>query len=360
MKRRKPTTPSIQRHIQDFFEKYLPVERNASQNTIVAYRDGLKLFLQHAAETTAVAVDRLDHSIFDADTVRSFLAWLEKERHCGPRTRNQRLAVIKTFARYLGSVAPEHLERCRRIRELRKAAYEKSEPEYLDMDELSLLLKACMHEPRDRALLLLLYNTGARVQELVDLDLQDIRLEIVPLVTIEGKGQRQRTCPLWERTVTALKDWSRLRGDHEGPLFHSRQGRRLTRSGVAYILRGMQAKADLEPKHARRVTPHVIRHTTAMHLLQSKVDLTTIAAWLGHAQTETTNGYVDINLRMKQQALAAAASIPELRRGRFPRGGLLAWLNSLGRSQTYAKPPPRRHWRPRKDLQQLRISRDSS
>ncbi len=334
-----PAIVSVQQLVQDFFEKHLPIERNASKNTVLAYRDALKLFLCYAAERMGCAVDQLDHAILDVDIVRSFLGWLEKERKCGARTRNQRLAAIKTFARYVASVAPEHLERCRRIRELPAARFEQPEAEYLDDDEIIDLVKAAIGG-RDRALLLLMYNTGARVQELVDLDVCDLRLDPVHLVTLEGKGRKQRTCPLWARTVTALEQWLTERGDADGPLFLNAQGRRLSRSGVAYILRKLAARAGISPRHATRVSPHVIRHTTAMHLLHAGVDITTIAAWLGHSQLATTHGYMEIDLRMKQQAVAATAALPGLIPGKFPEGDLLTWLAGLGRSRRYVQLPP--------------------
>jgi site-specific recombinase XerD len=340
VKSSKPAIVSLQQLVQDYFEKHLAIERNASRNTVLAYRDALRLFLGHAAQRMGCAADQLDHTILDVDAVQSFLGWLEKHRKCGPRTRNQRLAAIKAFARYVASVAPEYLERCRRIRELASARFDQPEVEYLDDDEMVELVKAATGG-RDRALFLLMYNTGARVQEVVDLDVCDIRLDPVPIVTLEGKGRKQRTCPLWARTVDALEQWLAQRGDAAGPLFLSAQRRRLSRSGVAYILRKLSTRADLSPRHATRVTPHVIRHTTAMHLLHAKVDITTIAAWLGHSQLATTHGYVEIDLRMKQKALAAtSAALPELTQGQFPEGDLLAWLAGLGRSRRYVQSPP--------------------
>ncbi len=339
MKSSKLAIVSVQQLVQDFFEKHLTIERNASCNTVLAYRDALRLFLRHATERFGCAVDQLDHAILDVDVVRSFLRWLEKERKCGARTRNHRLAVIKAFARYVASVAPEHLERCRRIRELPPARFEHPEVEYLIDDEVLELAKAAT-ERRDRALLLLMYNSGARVQELVDLDVCDIRLDPVPIVTLDGKGRKQRTCPLWDRTVGVLEAWLVERGDADGPLFLNAQGRRLSRSGVAYILRKLAARAEIFPRHATRVTPHVIRHTTAMHLLHAGADITTVAAWLGHSQLDTTYGYVEIDLRMKQKAVAAtAAALPELTQGKFPEGDLLTWLAGLGRSRRYVQSP---------------------
>lgn len=339
MKSHKTIPTPLARHIQDFFEKYLTTLRNASRHTVLAYRDTFRLFLRNAAERTGVEIDQLDHSILEIDSVGSFLEHLEKERGCGPRTRNQRLAAIKSFARYLASVAPEHLERCRRIRDIAIAHFERPEVEYLTLDEVTRLLTAA-EEPRDQALLLLLYNSGGRVQEVVDLDLCDLQTDPVALVSFNGKGRRQRTCPLWDRTLEAVDRWLDERGHGKGPLFLNRQGQRLTRSGVAYILRRLVEKAQLEPQHAKRVTPHVIRHTTAMHLLQADVDITTIAAWLGHARLDTTHAYVEIDLRMKQQAIAAMELPPQLAGGTFPEGRLLAWLTALGKTSNYAQPPP--------------------
>lgn len=327
--------------VQDFFETHLVVERRVSRHTVLAYRDALKLFLRHAAERLGSSPDTLDATALDVDLVRSFLVTLETERGCGARTRNHRLAALKSFARYVAAVAPEHLERCRRIRQLRPARFEQPEIEYLDEDEILILFEAIdpVTGRRDRALLLLLYNTGARVQEIVDLDVSDLQRDPVPLVTLRGKGCKQRTCPLWPRTLQAVDAWLDERAGGEGPVFVNARGYRLTRSGVAHILRTLARRAGLSPRHARCVTPHVLRHTTAMHLLQAGVDLTTIAAWLGHAQLATTHAYVEINLRMKQDALAAADTLPELSGAAYPDDELLAWLSSLGRSRRYVQPP---------------------
>ncbi|MCP4204303.1 MAG: site-specific integrase [bacterium] len=342
MKHGKLPVISLQRLVQDFFEKYLTVERHVSRHTVLAYRDGLKLFLRHAAERFGCTVDRLEHATLDVEVVRSFLGWLKTQRRCGARTRNQRLAAIKSFACYVASVAPEHLERCRRIREMRPARVEHPEIEYLDDDEVLTLFRAIdpITGHRDQALLLLLYNTGARVQEIVDLDISDVRRDPVALITLQGKGRKQRTCPLWPRTVNAIDAWLAERDTDSGPLFLNAHHRRLSRSGVAHILRTLAQRAELCPRHAKRVTPHVIRHTTAMHLLQSGVDITTIAAWLGHSQITTTHAYVEINLRMKQKAIAVADTLPELNQGTFPQDDLLTWLAALGRSSSYVQEPP--------------------
>ncbi len=341
--REKPPIVSLQTLVQNFFEKYLSVERNVKRHTVLSYRDCLKLFLRYASEHFKCSVEQLDHAVLDVEVVRSFLSWLETERKCGPRTRNQRLAVIKSFVHYVASVAPEHLERCRRIREMRQACFEHPEVEYLEDDEVLALFEAIdpVNGRRNRALLLLLYNIGARVQELVDLDIADFRSDPVALITLQGKGRKQRTVPLWPRTVDAINAWLEERSIDSGdPLFLNAHGRRLSRSGIAHILRTLAKRAGLSPRHARHVTPHVMRHTTAMHMLQSGIDITTIAAWLGHSQLTTTHAYVEITLRMKQKAVAATDTLPELNEGTYPQGDLLAWLATLGRSNSYVQKPP--------------------
>jgi integrase/recombinase XerD len=338
----KPPVVTLPALVQDFFEQHLTVERHASRNTVLAYRDAIKLFLAHAAKARGCALDRLDHTVLDVEIVRSFLNALHEQRHCGPRTRNQRLAAIKTLARFVASVAPEHIERCRRIREIPAARFERPEAKYLDDSEVVDLIKSIPADNRrDRALLLLLYNTGARVQEVVDLTIGDVRLHPVPLVTLRGKGRKQRTCPLWNRTIDALRVWiaERPTSFPDAPLFLNARRTRITRSGVAYVLARQVKQARIKPQHTPSVSPHVLRHTTAMHLLSSGVDITTIAAWLGHADLSTTHGYVEITLRMKQAAVAASSTLPGLVGGTFPTGDLLTWLTNLGRSN-YVQPPP--------------------
>ncbi|MBL4848253.1 MAG: site-specific integrase [Planctomycetes bacterium] len=339
--------------VQEFFSRYLAVERNLSRNTILSYRDALKLLLRFLSESERIAPEVLTCSeVLDPTRVRAFLRWLAEERACKASTRNQRLAALKSFARFVATRAPEHLERCPAIRELPRAREEEREVEYLDCDEVTLLVQA--PDPskpagrRDRALLLLLHNTGARVQEVCDLNVESLRLEELPSVTIRGKGRKVRTCPLWTRTVTALRVLIASRGQPSGkaPLFLNRHGRRLTRSGVSYLLARAARKAGVsKPRHARRATPHVIRHSTAMHLLWVGADLTVIDSWLGHAQISTTHTYVTVDLRQKQEVMAAATLLPELREGVFPPPDVLTWLEKLGDRSRYAESslPPGGH-----------------
>jgi integrase/recombinase XerD len=338
------SSKTLQALVQDFFVKYLAIERNVSRNTIAGYRDAIKLFLQHVSSVRACSPDQLGFEILDVGFVRSFLVWLERDRGCAARTRNHRLAVLKSFARYVATVAPEHLEHCRLIRELPRASFERPAISYLDDDEVVKLVAAVgVSTPagrRDRALLLLLYNTGARVQEIVDLDVGSIQVEGIAVAHLRGKGRKQRACPLWSRTMMAIRHMlaDRPAASHEQPLFLGARGGRLTRSGIAYLLRRAGHQGGLSPRHAKRLSPHVIRHTTAMHLLQSGVDITTIAAWLGHAQLSTTHGYVEIDLRMKQAATDPSAALPDLATPAYPEPHVIDWLEKLGRQAGYVQP----------------------
>lgn len=356
---------TLQALVQDFFVQHLAIERNVSPHTISAYRDAMKLFLRHCSEVEGCSPDELSHEVLDTKTVRAFLNWLERVRNCSARTRNQRLAALKSFARYVANVAPEHLERCRLIRELPPARFERPQVHYLTDDEVVQLIAGIDGTTaigrRDRALLLLLYNTGARVQELVGLDIADIDGEAIPFVRITGKGRKQRTTPLWSRTMKAIEQMltdrtTRAVGE---PLFLNARGGRLGRSGVTYILRRAQDAAQIEPRHAPRLSPHVIRHTTAMHLLQSGVDITTIASWLGHSRLSTTHAYVEINLRMKQAAIAADAAMTDLDDVAYPSPDIVDWLEKLAARTRYVQPTnavPRRNKQERDAGPRLRIT----
>ncbi len=357
--------PTFQALVQDFFVQHLAIERNTSKNTIASYRDAIKLFLKYASKAKGCSPDQLDHSVLEPKSISGFLEWLQRKRGSSARTRNQRLAALKSFVRYVATVAPEHLELCRRVREMRPARVDHKEIQYLTEDEVVQLIAAIdVSAPagiRDRALLLLLYNTGARVQELVDLNVGDIHDDAIPFVRLLGKGRKQRTCPLWSRTVAAVRRMlaDRHHIDESQPLFLGARGQRLSRSGVAYLLRRAKEHSGIQLQRAKRLSPHVIRHTTAMHLLQSGVDITTIAAWLGHAQLATTHGYVEIDLRMKQAAIANEAALPEICAGEYPPADLIDWLDRLTRRNSYVEYADANARPQGRDRPSLRITSDS-
>lgn len=331
--------------VSDFFERHVPIERGLSPNTLLSYRDAMVLFLGHAARRRKCSPDELQLDHLDAATVCSFLEWLERARHAKASTCNQRLGALKAFFRFVANIAPDNLDRCRQIREIAGRRVPHREPRYLDEGEVAGMLAAARGSrapARDEALLAVLYNTGARVQELVDLDLRHLVLDAPPRLTITGKGQKTRTCPLWTSTVRVLKAWLRERSDGQAdrPLFTNARGQRLTRSGVSYVIKRLAGSAALR-RNGRmlHVSPHVLRHTTAMHMLRSGVDLIVISAWLGHADISTTHAYVEVDMRMKQAAVAATAlpgGAPR-RRARHPGPALIRRLKALARGPNYAE-----------------------
>jgi site-specific recombinase XerD len=336
----KPLIP-FSRIVQDFFQRHLVGERNLSPHTVFSYRDAMKLLIQSVGRSLHRSPDRLALEDFDAPRIRMFLEELERERHCSPRTRNQRLAAIKTFFRYVASLAPEHLERCRQIREIATRRVSHKAISYMEQKAMETILAGIdLRSPtglRDRALLTLLYNTGARVQEIVDLGVTAIRFAAPAKVRLMGKGRKERDCPLWNQTVDLLRRYisqRRLPENSNTPLFINSRGQRLTRHGVAYILRRSLEHTTPHPEVAlpTKLTPHIIRHTTAMELLRAGVDITVIAAWLGHVDLRTTHQYVEIDLRMKHAAIAEsnAGLLDSFETGDLD-STIIEWLDALGK-----------------------------
>jgi integrase/recombinase XerC len=328
--------------IRRFFEHHLVSERGVSEHTVLTYRDAWKLFLQFACSRHGKTCTNLVLEDLTADVVRRFLSHLEQRRKNGIHTRNNRLAAIHAFFDYLATIDPRYLHQCKAVLAVpfkRRAA---RVAEYLEREEVLKIFAAIdaqtVHGQRDDALLRLLYNTGMRAQEVVSLDVNHLRLSRPYCVRIHGKGQKERTCPLWKETVHALKAYLERRAvalSDAVPLFVNGDGNRLTRFGVRYIVahRVAEAASTCPSLLTRRITPHTWRHTTAMHLLQSNVDLTMIRSWLGHASIETTNAYVEIDLQMKRKTLRSCEKLlpaptkhgPSWKRNR----DILSWLSTL-------------------------------
>jgi site-specific recombinase XerD len=304
--------------IRGFFEQHLLAQRGLSGHTVLAYRDTLKLFLEFVGKQLRKTCTTLTLEDLTADSVRNFLGYLEHVRKNSVPTRNARLAAIHAFFNYLASIDPRHLAQSQAILAIPFKRQTYRVPVYLEKDEVLKIFAningLTLSGQRDDALLRLLYNTGMRAQELVDLDVNHLRFSRPHSVLIHGKGRKERTCPLWKETISALKSYLEKREarlDDATPLFINREGNRLTRFGVRYIIahRVSEAARTCPSLLTRRVTPHTIRHTTAMHLLQSNVDLNMIRSWLGHASIETTNGYVEIDLEMKRKTLQSSEKL---------------------------------------------------
>jgi site-specific recombinase XerD len=328
--------------IRNFFEQHLVSERGLSGHTTLAYRDAWKLFLDFACRHHRKACTDLVLEDLTADTVRRFLDHLERERDNSVPTRNHRLAAIHAFFRYLATTDPRHLSQCESILSVPFKRQARRVPEYLERDEVQKIFGEIRYNTplgqRDDALLRLLYNTGMRAHELVNLNVNHLRFSRPYYVRIHGKGRKERTCPLWRETIQAIKAYLALRSlrpDDNAPLFVSGEGQRLTRFGVRYIIakRVAEAAKVCPSLLTRKVTPHTWRHTTAMHLLQSNVDLSMIRSWLGHSSIETTNTYVEIDLEMKRKTLRSCEQLLPRKGKRGPswqrNQSLLSWLSSL-------------------------------
>ena len=335
------TSHSLAPLVHGFFADYLATQKGLSANTIASYRDSLKLLFQFAAGQLSQPVDKLSVEHFDATLVVAFLEDLETTRGNSAQTRNNRLAAVRAFFRYVAAQEPMLLQRGQRICEIPLKRTEHKTIEYLEDEELRALLDSVdstsRNALRDYALLLFLYNTGARVQEVVDLSVDALRLEAPLQVKLIGKGNKERICPLWPETVTALERYL-----HHRPLpvsgqpgvFLNARDERITRFGIRYIVRKYTARATdkCASLKGKKISPHSIRHTTAMHLLQSGNDITVIKAWLGHADVNTTHGYVEIDMKMKRKALEACQAPRNnnaKQRARWPTPSILQWLDEL-------------------------------
>lgn len=296
--------------VRRFLLEHLVAERNLARNTQKSYRDTLTLLLPFVSRQAAVPIERLAVHDVSPDRVRAFLKHIERERACGIVTRNQRLGAIHSLARFIGMHSPEHLDWCAQVRSIpfKKAA--RTVIGYLDKTEVQALLRAPDRRTRlgerDHALLLFIYNSGARADEAASLRASCLQLGTSPSVRILGKGNKWRVCPLWPVTVDALRPLVAGKAADEH-VFHGRTGEPMTRFGVHRIVKAYAAQAarQVESMQAKRISPHTMRHTTAVHLLRSGVDINTIRAWLGHVSLDTTHVYAEVDLEMKAKALTS-------------------------------------------------------
>lgn len=320
--------------VRRFLLEHVVADLNLSRNTQASYRDALALLLPFAAKHDGKPVDQLEIEGLSPQLVRLFLAHLENERHCSGSTRNQRLAAIHAFARFVGTRSPEHLAWCADLTAIPFKKTAKGTLPYLEKAEMDAMLAApdrrVRQGARDYALLLFLYNAGARADEAARLTVADLDLGPSPAVRILGKGSKVRLCPLWPSTVSVLRAIV-VERDSQAPVFLNRRHEGMTRFGIYALVRrcAAQAARRVPSIGAKRVSPHVIRHTTAVHLLRAGVDINTIRAWLGHVSLDTTNVYAEVDLEMKAKALSEC-TIPETpRRSWHRQPGLMAFLKSL-------------------------------
>lgn len=296
--------------IRRFLLEHLVTERNLARNTQASYRDTLALLLPFASGHGCRAIDRMTVEGLTPTIVRQFLDHLERDRHCSGITRNQRLATIHSLARFIGMRSPVHLSWCTEVRAIPFKKTAKTLIGYLEKTEIDALLnqpdRRIAMGARDHTLLLFLYNSGARADEAAKLTVGNLQLGTSPSVRILGKGNKLRMCPLWPVTSSSL---SRLVAgrDASEPVFLGRTHQPMTRFGIHRLVTHYAELAgkSVPSLTAKRVSPHTIRHTTAVHLLRAGVDINTIRAWLGHVSLDTTNVYAEVDIEMKAKALAS-------------------------------------------------------
>lgn len=333
------------RHLTDFLSKYLPGQRNLSTNTILSYRDTFKLFLIFCETEKKKNVARLDLASISRELVVEYLGWLEEKRGSSISTRNQRLAALRSFFNYVSTTAPETLLACQKILNIPMKKNAKQIMNYFSPEGLHLLLKqpntSTRQGRRDHTLLVLLYDSAARVQELADLCVRDVRLEGPATVILRGKGRKMRIIPISRKTTSILKyylaekGWLGKPASLDFPIFMNSRKFKLSRAGVAYILKKYvkSAKKVNEGLIPQIVSPHSLRHSKAIHLLRSGVPLIYIRDFLGHASVTTTEIYAKVNAEEKRKALECAYDIPsqELIPDWETDKSLMAWLTDLCR-----------------------------
>jgi site-specific recombinase XerD len=336
----RPASSVLSSALHGFLTDYLPRQKGMSVHTLYSYRDSLKLLLRFAAgkerDPSQLTLQQITNEM-----VVAFLQHLETSRRNQISTRNVRLSAIHSFFRYVGANYPEHLALAQRILSIPFKRTTLREIQHLELSEIQAILggidRSVRSGRRDHVLLSFMFNTGARVSEVVGVQACDLRLESPSSVCLRGKGRKERTCPLWSETARALRlllEELQI-GLHEPRcVFLNYRGEPLTRYGVRMILQKHVRKgsSQLPSLKGKRLHPHSLRHSTAIHLLRSGVDLSTIANWLGHASVNTTNRYLAHNLEEKREALAKAKPIgsqgKRTARWRTNRD-LIEWLESL-------------------------------
>lgn len=322
--------------LEAFFTDRLITQKDASPRTIAAYRDTWRLLLRFASEQTGKQPARLEFCDVDAPLIGAFLYHLEHDRGNTPRTRNARLAAIHSLCRYAALRHPEDIATIGRVIEIPFKRHIRTTISYLDHDEITALLRAPDRTSwlgrRDHALLLVAIQTGLRVSELASLRIQDVRLDTGAHCKVIGKGRKTRAAPLTKETVAVLRIWIRERGGHDPePVFPTRRGGPLTPKAIACLLDKHTASAaeSCPSLRGKRVTPHVLRHTNAMLLRARDVDILTIALWLGHESTKSTEIYLHADNQLKQQAIERTTPIGTPP-GRYkPPDRVLAFLDGL-------------------------------
>jgi integrase/recombinase XerD len=332
----KVTANALPGLVQSFFAQYLRQERQLSPCTLASYRDTFRLLFRYVEAQTHRPACQQRLEDWDAPHLLGFLDHLEKQRGCCARSRNTRLAALHCFMRYVAQRQPAFLALAGRALAIPNKRYAQPLLGYLSAEQLQAIWGATAADTfsgqRDRLVFQLLYNTGARVSEILALNRQDLLSGTCQSLVLHGKGRKERTVPLWPNTARQLRQWlAQLSAEPSTPLFTNRAGTRLSRSGLEKRLRqaGRKAAQVCPSLRARPVSPHVLRHTTAMHLLQAGVDITAIALWLGHESPLTTHKYIEADLEMKKKTLSRLKQPKANLKTFAPKDPVLAVLEAL-------------------------------
>jgi site-specific recombinase XerD len=322
--------------IKRFFSEYMPLTRNYSPNTTSAYSETFMLFLRYLRDSQKIAPSKVTIHDLSAENILGFLSYIQTERNNGIKTRNARLAAIHSFVKFLIMENPLLSAEMHGALSVPMKRASRKVLEYLNDQEMMAILESpddvTWCGKRDRVLFSVMYNTGARVSEIANLNVSDIKLERNGTIHLFGKGRKERSLPLWKKTFKMLQDWIKYnRYAPNVPLFPNNRGGRMTRSAIAKRLSAavVSAKRKNPQMKLKDVSPHMIRHTTAMHLLQSGVDITVIAMWLGHESIETTHIYVTSDMNMKRQALDALRPLSAKSGTLIEDDSLLTFLENL-------------------------------
>lgn len=322
--------------LERFFCDYLLRQREVSRQTVASYRDTFRLLFRFLRQHLRREPASLALADLDAPHVLAFLDHLENERGNSARSRNTRLAAVRSFMKYAAFQDPPSLPLIQRVLSIPLKRFDRPSVDYLSLEEVNAVLDSpdasTWSGHRDRVLLRTLYNTGARVSEIIGANVSDFQSGGTATLRIRGKGRKERVVPLWKETKRRICSWlPRIDRGGDKPLFPNRRGERLSRSGVRSRLAAAASSAAERCRSLDRhsISPHLLRHTTAMHLLQSGVDITVIAVWLGHESTSTTHMYIEADLEMKKRAIQKAATPTTGRDTYRPDDRLLAFLDSL-------------------------------
>lgn len=328
--------PLIAPLIQSFFTQHLQLHKRVSPQTVACYRDTFRLLFQYIKEQTGREPATFRVADLEAEVVLSFLDHLERQRRNSVRSRNLRLAAIRTFFRWVALREPQQINLTTRVLAIPIKRTEKRIVQALTREEMEALLKApdlsTRQGRRDHALLATLYNSGARISEITNLQRNQVKFGASAFLQLHGKGRKERTVPLWPKTARTLQTWFReLEDSPQTLMFPSVRGTRLSREGANHLLQRAVRRAAVEcpSLRDRRISPHTIRHATAMHLLQSGVDISVIALWLGHESIETTHIYLEADLKTKERALEKLAPAGSTVRRYKAEDEVLAFLASL-------------------------------